>query len=106
MYILNICANDGLLTIIKFIQSFLTLLQIAIPVGLIIFGSIDLGKAVIAGKEDEIKSNQQVLLKRILAAILVFFVITFVSLAMGLVGQEEWQTCWDAAKGHEGGLGN
>lgn len=100
MYFLNLCQTTGLLTLIKFIQNFLTLLQIAIPIGLIIYGSIDLGKAVIAGDEKEIQANQKVLLKRVMAAILVFFVITFVSLAMGLVGKPEWRECWEAAKKH------
>ena len=107
MYFLDsVCDNEGLLILIKYIQSFLGLLQIAIPVGLIIYGSVDLGKAVIAGDEDEIKKNQQILIKRILAAVLVFFVVTFVTLVMGLVGKEEWKICWNAAKEYKGELKN
>lgn len=100
MYFLKgLCDNDALLTLIRLIKVFVNLIKIAIPIGLIVFGSIDLGKAVIAGKEDEIKANQQILLKRLLAAVLVFFVTTFVELAMGLVGSEgdQWKDCWRAA---------
>lgn len=100
MYFLDgLCANDALLSLIKFIKVIVNLIKIAVPIGLIVYGSLDLGKAVIAGKEDEIKANQQVLLKRLLAAVLVFFVTTFVELAMGLIGGEEneWKECWKAA---------
>ena len=41
------------------------LLKIVIPILLIIFGMLDLGKAVVASKEDEIKKGQQMFVKRI-----------------------------------------
>ena len=49
-------------------------IQVVSPVLLVIFGMLDLTKAIIAGKEDEIKKNQMVFVKRIIAAVLVFFV--------------------------------
>lgn len=54
------------------------IIQILVPVLLIIFGLIDLAKAVMAQKEDEIKKGQQTLIKRAVAAVIVFFVIILV----------------------------
>ena len=57
------------------VSTIITVIKIVVPVLLIIFGMLDLGKAVIAAKEDEIKKGQQTFIKRALAAVIVFFVI-------------------------------
>ncbi len=96
MLILN--CEYGLGPLVGFIKNALTLVQVFIPIALIIWGTIDLGKAVIASKEDEIKKNQQILVKRAISALLVFLVATMVSVLMGFVGNDDWQTCWKGAK--------
>jgi len=95
------CDNEELKTIFYFIKQILLLIQILIPVGLIIWGTIDLGKAVISGDEKAMQENQKVLLKRVIAAILVFFMVAIVTFLMGFVGNEQWKVCWDAAEKSE-----
>lgn len=63
-------------------------IQIVVPFLLIVWGMLDLGKAVIAQKEDEIKKGQQLFVKRIIAAVLVFFVITITTLVVNLVAED------------------
>lgn len=58
-------------------------IQIVIPILLVIFGSIDFVKAVVAQKEDEIKKGQQTFVKRIIAAVIVFFIVAIVKLIVG-----------------------
>jgi len=94
---LILTCTDGLGPIIGFIKSALTLVQIFIPIALIVWGTIDLGKAVIASDEKAIKSNQQILVKRAISALLVFLVATIVSVLMGFVGNDDWQDCWRGA---------
>ena len=53
-------------------------IQVVIPVLLVLFCSIDLLKAVMAGKEDEIKKNQSIVIKRLVAAVLVYFLFVIV----------------------------
>lgn len=60
-------------------------IKIGVPVLLIIFGMLDLGKAVMSSKEDEIKKAQNTFLKRLLVAAMVFFVITIVQFVVGLL---------------------
>lgn len=62
-----------------------TLIQIGVPILLVVFGMMDLGKAVMAQKEDEIKKGQQTLIKRCIAAAIVFFVITIVRLLVSVL---------------------
>lgn len=62
------------------------LIQIAVPIMLIIIGMIDFAKATVGGDEDKIKAGQKTFLKRIIAAVLVFLVVTAVVLVVNAVG--------------------
>lgn len=75
----------------NFVSTVVNVIKIAIPIMLIVFGLIDLGKATIAQKDDEIKKAQTTFVKRIIAAVLVFFVVAIVQLVFGLLNgsQEE-----------------
>ena len=62
-----------------------TVIQIAVPVVLVIMGSLDLFKGITASKEDEIKKGQQMFIKRLIIAALIFFVFLVVKLVVSLV---------------------
>ena len=71
----------------------ITLIKIAVPIILVIFGMIDLFKGITSQKEDEIKKNQQIFVKRLIAAAIIFFVIAIVQFLISLVssGDEDKQ---------------
>jgi preprotein translocase subunit Sss1 len=50
---------------------------------------LDLGKAVIAQKEDEIKNGQKVFMKRLIAAAIVFFIVVIVGFIVQLVAGDK-----------------
>lgn len=94
----------GLLPLVRVIRKGLfPLVQIIIPIGLIIYGTIDLGKAVIASDEKEVKAAQSRLIKRFIYAALIFFVVTLVSALMSIIATggegdtNSWSDCWRAA---------
>ena len=60
-------------------------IKVVVPILLVIFGMIDLFKSVIASKEDEISKGYKVALKRLIAAVVVFFVVQAVQLLLNLV---------------------
>ena len=96
MFFLDYCTELG--AVIGVLKAVVGLFQFGIPILLIIFGMIDLGKAVIASKEDEMKKAQGTLIKRAIYAVAVFLVVTIVTLVMSMVGKgsgSEWWTCWD-----------
>ena len=68
-------------------------IQIGVPIILIVIGMIDFTKAVTAKDEGEIKKAQNALIKKAIAAALVFFVIFFVGLIMKIVGNEDYKSC-------------
>ena len=61
-------------------------IQVVIPILLIIFGMIELGKAITAQKEDEIKKAQSSFLKKLILAVIVFLVFSAVKLVFNFVG--------------------
>lgn len=79
------CIGPEISNIQDLVSTIITAIQIAIPILLIIFGMIDLGKAVVASKEDEIKKGQQTFIKRLIAAAIVFLVIFIVKVLLNVV---------------------
>ena len=71
------------------VHTVITIIKIAVPVLLVIFGMIDLFKGIMAQKEDEIKKGQSIFVKRIIAAVLVFFVISIVQFVVSLVADDK-----------------
>ena len=109
MYLLSFCSES--MQIWKFIGLIINILKIAIPVIIVIFATLDLGKAVIAGKDDEIKAAQKLLIKRLIYGVLIFFVVTIVTVIISLVteptdvGEEGSATgnlCWYCATSPNG----
>lgn len=95
----SLCGKDGSLqTLVNIMYFALTIIQWVVPVLLILWGTIDLVKSVVAGKEDDIKKNQKTLVRRIISAVIVFLIPAMVSILLGLIGTEGWKACWDAKK--------
>lgn len=104
MYLLEVEACHGLGNIILIVKFLLTIVQWVVPIILIVLGTIDLVKAVVAGKDDDIKKHQQTLIKRIIAAVIVFLIPMLVTVLMGWIGNGEWQTCWNSQSGGISGI--
>lgn len=82
------CGNGGITfdsKIPNITSKIVLAIQIVVPILLVIFGMIDLGKAIIAQKEDDIKKGQQTFIKRLITAAIVFLVVFLVKLVVGLV---------------------
>lgn len=62
-----------------------TMIQIAVPVILVVMGSMDLFKGITAQKEDEIKKGQQMFIKRLIVGALIFFVVVIAKLLISVV---------------------
>ena len=101
MYLLECSAN--LKPVLAIVGWVVFGLQMAIPIALIVLGMIDMGKAVIASKEDEIKKAKKAFGQRFLYAVAVFLVVwavrTIMSFVPSLFGDDalnttEWNDCW------------
>lgn len=77
------CANTA--NIWQIVGYVLLVFKIAIPLLLIILGMMDLGKAVVASKSDEVSKSVKSLAFRAVAAVIVFLIPTLIGFIMGLV---------------------
>ena len=76
----------------------LMVVKIVIPILLIIWGMLDLGKAVVAAKDDEIKKATKSLAMRAISAIIIFFIPTLVNVVLSMVSnfstvKDDWDVC-------------
>ena len=60
--------------------------KIVIPLLLIVFGMVDLGKAVVSSDDKAISKSVSSLVKRFIAAVVIFFVPTIVSAIFNILG--------------------
>lgn len=82
---LNWCLNpsEGVQQLQRIITLIINLIKIVIPIALVILGMLDLGKAVMSQKEDDIKKGQSTFIKRLIAAVVMFLIVFVVQLVMG-----------------------
>lgn len=87
-------------TIWQAVGYILLVFKIVIPILLIVFGMIDLGKAVVGSKEDDIKKATQSLMFRAIAAIVIFFIPTLVAVIMTIASgfNEDAKADFDVCK--------
>ena len=83
LFLYDCTTINPILRLLKF--GVIPLIQVVIIAALIILLIIDFGKAVMAGKEDEIKSAQKLAIKRVVYALIVFLVPWIVNVAIGLL---------------------
>lgn len=67
----------------------INVMKIVVPIIIVLFGIIDLSKAVMAGKEDEMKNAQKMLIKRLIYGAVVFMIFPIVKGVYGLVMSNE-----------------
>lgn len=93
------CADSASLW--KFIGNIIYIIRIVIPVIIILLGTLDLGKAVIAGEDKKIKEAQKTFIKRLIYGVAIFFMFTIVEVIFGLLGvktnEGDSKICWDCA---------
>lgn len=87
------CTDPAVAQIIKIIKNVLTIIWIAVPVLIILWGTIDLLKAVIAQKDEEFKKAWSILLKRLIYGIFIFLLTAIVYWAFASLGGQTVQQC-------------
>ncbi|MBO4245614.1 MAG: hypothetical protein J5892_02590 [Bacilli bacterium] len=81
------CAStSGVLKVFKLVGYAIIIIRILVPIALIIYGSIEMFKVVMSGKEEAMSTAISNLFKKFIAALIIFIVPTVVNFAVSLVG--------------------
>lgn len=78
--ILSICNNPDILEIFRIIKIFILIIRIVVPILLILSVMIAYFKSVMSSDNDSLKLTNKNVISKIIAAILIFFIPTFVSI--------------------------
>ena len=74
------------------------ILQIAVPILLVIMGSIDFVKAIFSSKENSLSKATSMFIKRLISALIFFLLTSIVMLVFSIFVEEtdpNWQGCWN-----------
>ena len=99
-------ACGGLGSIIGLVKQILGYAFILIGVVLVVLIIIDIAKAIIASEEKEVKGYQKAAIRRVIYFVVMFFVVTLVTVITNLVGGSidnpsdatNWAKCWSSPK--------
>lgn len=97
------CGGAEVLKIIKFVSTLLDIIFFIVPMALIVIIIIDFAKNVIASKDDEMKKNFGIAIKRIMYCVALFLVEPIVTFAIDFIGENSntYLTCLNIAESDE-----
>ena len=82
---IHFCQEDGVLTTFQIIGYLLFVAKIVVPLLLIILGSIDFAKATISSDDKAPKEALGVFVRRVLIAVIIFFIPSILNFLLSLV---------------------
>ncbi len=98
MTIIDQCNNISILGTILFIKNIVKILCIVTPILLLLFLTIDFVRAAIESNEEKMDKVKNTAIKRILFALIVFFIPIIVNSTMNLLGNStNFSACYDLA---------
>ena len=93
MNLVNVLAEDVICdsitfpgTVVGLLRTGIFIIQVVVPILLILWGMLDFAKGIIGQDEDKIKAGQKKFIQRLIAAIIVFLIVTVVQIVINTVG--------------------
>lgn len=83
------CTKEAVQNILGLIGLVITIFKWVVPILLIVVSIFDLGSAVVSQKPDDIKKTYSGLIKRAIAALIIFFIPSVVGLLLDAVDGRE-----------------
>lgn len=92
--LLSICDNPTILEVMRVIKIFVRIITIVVPIILIVSSMIMLVREMTGGKDDLLSNSLKIFVTKLIAAILVFLIPTFVSILSNItLGSSEYKNC-------------
>lgn len=81
----GICEDAKVARTLKFLGIIISLIKIFVPILIIVLGSVDFAKAMIAGKSDEIPKKLPILIKRFIVGVIIFLIPSVIDFLFGVI---------------------
>ncbi len=95
---IDVCGDPDLLRIMLLVNNILTIVKISLPLIIIVLATIDIGKSSMRGDQGELKKTIIKSGRRLLSAIIVFFIPTIIAVVFDLAGRStEFTDCFTNA---------
>lgn len=82
------CKNSTIANTVKVVGKVISIIQIAVPIILIIMALVDITKSIVSMDDSKSKKSVNQLIKRLISAVLVFFIIAIVRFVCGIVSSD------------------
>lgn len=84
---------------IYLVKTIYNIIKILVPAGIVLFGMIELVKAIMSKDDGAIKKSQSALISKVIAGVIVFFIFIVVDLALSILENNnvdvgDWLSCW------------
>ena len=89
--ILSICDNPSVLSVIDIIKTIIQIIRIAVPIILILSCMISYMKAI--KDDDELAKTSKLIVNKVISAVLIFLIPTFVNIIGYVTGSEDFKEC-------------
>lgn len=80
------CSQENFKSAIKVVGKVISIIQIVVPILLVVMAMVDIVKGILAGDDAKSRKNISILIKRLVSAIIIFFVIAIIRLVCQLIG--------------------
>jgi len=98
MFILSICDNAEILSILRLIKIVIGIIRVVVPILLILSLSLEFAKAIMSSDSDLLKSASFAAVKKCIAAVLIFFIPTFMNMIGNVTSDDGlYKTCLENA---------
>ena len=92
--ILSVCGNPNVLRVIQIVKIIITIIKIVVPIGLIVRCMLDYMSAVSDSDNSALNKTNKIVVKRLIAATLIFFIPTFVNIIADITENDlEYSSC-------------
>lgn len=81
----DLCTSEAGYRLFGFIGYIMNFLQIIVPIIIIIMGTIDLVKALVAQSPEDMKKSQNMFIKRLIVGVIIFFIPMLVNFIINMV---------------------
>ncbi len=95
MTLLDFCENPSILRVFLILKYIINIICVTVPAIIVIVTMISLGKQVLTGDDKKLKDEIPMIIKRVIAAFIIFMIPSFVKFAFSLVNEslDNLNTC-------------